>query len=168
MTTEDLLDGILAREGGGQFTNAPTDRGGPTRWGITSKTLGAWRNVGRPATIAEVKALTEAEARQIYRAWYVRPFDLVPFDAIKAQLADFGVTSGTLQPMKALQRALGLEDDGRYGPKTNSALLAYPWRLTNNALVAQRVQFYLGIVNDDAGQLPNLHGWVNRACQFIL
>ena len=36
--------------------------------GITQGTLAAWR--GRPVSIEEVRALTEEEAREIYRANY--------------------------------------------------------------------------------------------------
>jgi lysozyme family protein len=30
MTTDELIDGILEREGGGKFTNDPNDRGNAT------------------------------------------------------------------------------------------------------------------------------------------
>ena len=64
-TIEQILDDILRREGG--YVNHPADRGGPTNFGITAQTLGSWRKLGRPATAAEVQALTEPEARAIYR-----------------------------------------------------------------------------------------------------
>ena len=62
---DTILDEIIRREGG--YVNHPADRGGPTNFGITAQTLGSWRKLGRPATTAEVRALTEAEARAVYR-----------------------------------------------------------------------------------------------------
>jgi lysozyme family protein len=62
---DTILDEIIRREGG--YVNHPADRGGPTKYGITAQTLGRWRKLDRPATATEVKALTETEARAIYR-----------------------------------------------------------------------------------------------------
>jgi len=64
-----ILDRIIRREGG--YVNHPADRGGATNFGITAQTLGNWRKLGRPATVAEVMALTETEARAIYRQQYI-------------------------------------------------------------------------------------------------
>ena len=66
---DTILDEIIRREGG--YVNHPADRGGPTNFGITAQTLGSWRKLGRPATAAEVQALTETEARAIYRQQYI-------------------------------------------------------------------------------------------------
>lgn len=166
MTTDELIDGILQREGG--YSDRATDRGGVTNFGITAKTLGQWRRLGRVASRAEVVALTADEARQIYRAWYVKPFDTVPFDEIRAQLADIAVTSGQLQAMTLLQRALGVEPDGVLGPRTRAALAATPWRLTNMALVALRVRGMAVDAEQHPEQRESLRGWVNRAVSFIV
>jgi lysozyme family protein len=89
MTVDQLITGILLREGG--YRDDPSDRGGPTNFGITAATLGEWRRLGRPATRDEVRALETPEARAIYRARYVRPFETVPFGELQAQLVDIGV-----------------------------------------------------------------------------
>ena len=67
MTTEDIIDGIIKREGG--YVNNPADRGGPTKFGITLKTLKAWR--GSPVTAWGVEGLGEDEAREIYESEYL-------------------------------------------------------------------------------------------------
>ena len=64
MTVDDIIAGIITREGG--FVNHSRDRGGATNHGITAMTLGHYRALGRAATVAEVSVLTEAEAHAIY------------------------------------------------------------------------------------------------------
>lgn len=164
MTTDALLDNVLAREGG--YSDHPADRGGPTNYGITAAELGDWRHLGRPASAREVQALTVDEARLIYRQRYVRPFDWVVLDDVKAHLVDIAVLSGTVTAVKLLQAVLGVEVDGIVGPRTMTVLLATPWRLTNNALVGARVAFLSGIVDQDTSQLVFLHGWIKRAVSF--
>lgn len=134
-----FLPTLKGKEGGGKFTNNPADRGGPTRWGVTAAKLGEWRGLGRPATAAEVAALTEAEADQIYRAeFYVKPgFDKVTavFPQVAYELIDTGVNMGAKVAATFLQRALNvlnrcqldwpdLQVDSVIGARTVSALLA--------------------------------------------
>ena len=53
MTTKEIIDGIIKREGG--YVDHPADRGGPTKFGITLATLEAWR--GHRITAAYMKDL---------------------------------------------------------------------------------------------------------------
>ena len=64
----DIIGEIIKREGG--FVDHPSDRGGPTKFGITLRTLRAWR--GQPVTREDVRTLTKAEARQIYAERYIQ------------------------------------------------------------------------------------------------
>lgn len=165
MTTDDLLAAILAREGG--FVDSSADRGGSTNFGITASTLGAWRHLNRQATAAEVKALQPDEARAIYRAQYLQPFDLVPFDQLKAQLCDAGVMSGVMATIKLLQTVLGVPVDGVLGDRTRAAIAVLPWRLVNDAFAARRMGLLVDIVNRDATQREFLLGWCRRAASFL-
>lgn len=112
---------VLELEGG--FVADPRDPGGATRYGITRATLARAR--GRPASVADVRALTRQEAGAIYRRSY---WAEVGGDALPAGLDlaifDFGVNSGPARAIKALQSALGVEADGRLGPATRAALAA--------------------------------------------
>lgn len=166
MTTDDLLDGILQREGG--FVDLSMDRGGPTKFGITARTLGKWRGMGRSARREEVAALTVTEAREIYRSEYVQPFADVPFDELRAQLIDIGVNTGVSTAVRMLQAVIGVAVDGILGPRTRQAVAVLPWRLTNNALIAMRVKHYATLAESDASQRVFLRGWINRSISFLV
>ena len=106
---------VLRHEGG--YVDHPRDPGGCTNRGITRRTLEGWRR--EPASCADVRALTEAEARAIYRVQYWNGvhgdelpagIDLVAFDA--------AVNSGRRRAALWLQQALGVTADGVIGPRT--------------------------------------------------
>lgn len=166
MTMDDLIDAVLTREGG--FADHAQDHGGATNFGITAGVLGQFRGLNRPATVAEVRALPIETAREIYRVQYVRPFEAVPFDPLKAQLVDFGVVSGPLTAIRALQEVLRVFVDGVLGPRTTAALVAQDWRGVNNALVANRVRYCVAIVQRDATQHQWFYGWCVRAVSFYV
>lgn len=109
---------LLQFEGG--FVNDPKDPGGPTNLGVTQATLSGF--LGRQASIAEVKALTPAKVAPIYRAnfWDHVNADNLP-DGIDLAVFDFGVHSGPTRGVAALQRVVGVADDGKLGDVTTKA-----------------------------------------------
>lgn len=52
MTDDELIDGILEREGG--FTNDPDDRGDPTSFGINAAAWGSYRGLDFTAVVFAV------------------------------------------------------------------------------------------------------------------
>jgi len=164
MTTDEMLDGLIEREGG--FSDDPLDRGGPTKFGITAADLGRWRGLIGPASRDDVQALTVAEARDIYAARYLPPFAQIPYDPLRAQLVDFGVLQGIETAIRSLQDVLGVPVDGVLGERTRAAATVVSSRLVNNALVGARVRLLEGIVDHNPSQLKWLHGWVRRAVSF--
>lgn len=167
MTVDAIIDGILAREGGGTYTNAPSDHGGPTKYGVTQAALAAYRMA--PATPEDVQALTEAEARAIYRRdFFVRPgFDKVPDPATQVLLMDWGVNSGPGIAIRALQRLLGVPNDGVLGPQTLLALSGLDAAKLYRRLAAARVRFIGDLLHNDPSQLVYARGWLNRAADFV-
>jgi lysozyme family protein len=172
VTTDELIDDLLRRESG--YVDHRNDRGGCTNRGITSVTLGSWRNLGRRATCAEVKALSEAEARDIYRQQYVTgpKFDRVPSDRIRALLVDWGVNSGPVTATKALQRILNVTADGVIGPETTQMLfllddgVAYE-DAAYRALVRARGHFLADLLQRDESQRVFAAGWLRRLMEFV-
>lgn len=170
-----LLAGILRREGG--YRHVPGDRGGPTNYGITAATLGEWRKLGRPATEAEVRALTAEDAMAIYRSWYILPFAGIPNAALKEQLIDFGVNSGPGTAIAHLQRVLGIPVTSSLGANTRAVLDQVARQtiggrsalaVVNDALVASRLLLIDRLA--DTRKIPSTdeEGVESRALGFFL
>lgn len=116
MSAFDLaVSAVLKHEGG--YVDHPADPGGATNRGVTLKVLEAYR--GKPVTKDDVRALTEAEARAIYRHRYWMPIrgDDLP-GSVAYCVFDAAVNSGVSQASKWLQRSVGAKDDGIIGPGT--------------------------------------------------
>ena len=131
MARENLavsLDLMFGHEGG--YVNVKSDRGGPTKYGITHKTLAAHRGVSS-VTASEVKAMTKEEAEEIYRRsyWSQSGGDLLP-SGLDYAAFDFGVNSGPATAAKKLQAVLQDKKvyagaiDGHIGEQTVAAAAA--------------------------------------------
>ena len=129
MDVETLIDALIDREGG--YVNHPSDRGGPTNFGITEAVARAHGYSGA------MRSLPRSEAGAIYkRLYWLRPrFDQVAkrSEAVAEELFDSGVNMGPAVAATFLQRALSalnrdrkdypdLVPDGRIGAATLSAL----------------------------------------------
>lgn len=169
--TDELLDEVIAREGG--FVHHPADRGGPTKYGITQRTLSEW--LGRPATVDEVWQLDEETAREIYVTRYLAGprIDTLPPEIVP-QLFDMAVNHGPRRAVRILQEVLGLagwrvDVDGVIGPQTRKAAFEARDRMgpfLANAIADQRANFYRRLVAADPSQRVFLRGWLNRAEAF--
>lgn len=99
---------LLVHEGG--YTNHPADPGGPTNFGIT---IYDYRKYVKPgATAADVKAMTLAEAKSIYRSkyWAAQRCDELPA-GVDYAVFDYGVNCGIGRSGKVLRRVLKLPDN---------------------------------------------------------
>lgn len=152
---------MFGHEGG--YSNRKTDSGGPTKYGITHKTLAA--HLGKPSVSAErVQALTLAEAEVIYRKsyWAQSGGDVLP-KGLDYAAFDFGVNSGPHRAVKVLQKVLGVAQDGWIGEKTMAAIADYdngPEQLIIDYCEA-RMKFLRGIKGPQ-GWSANGRGWTIR------
>lgn len=123
-TLPQALALMFGHEGG--YANNPKDPGGPTKYGITHRTLASHRGV-KSVTAAQVKALTLAEAEQIYRKsyWTQSGGDMLPA-GLDYAVFDFGVNSGPSRAVKSLQKVVGVAQDGIVGGQTLAAVDRYP------------------------------------------
>ena len=104
--------------------NDPDDPGGATKYGVTIHTLRALRG---SATVADVKALTEAEAVAIFKGQYFERPKINQLPApLQASVYDMQVNAGA-NAIKILQRlaaefGVKLAVDGVLGPKSIGAI----------------------------------------------
>ena len=166
MTPDDIIDGIIQREGG--YVNNPHDAGGATRYGVTLATLSAWRG-GTMCSASDVENLTEQEARQILTNVYVFAphFDAIKDDALRALVVDCAVNHGVSKAVVLLQRALAVTADGVMGTKTFGALDTSDPVKVYYRLCAARMRLYVNIVLADQAQSAFLLGWTNRCMSFV-
>ncbi len=162
----DIIGEIIKREGG--FVDHPSDKGGPTNFGITLRTLRTWR--GQPVTREDVRTLTKAEARQIYAERYIqRPkFDKIADARLREHVIDCGVLSGPRTAAKWLQKAAGVTDDGAIGPLTLAAVNGGDTHTLNTKVAVLRIRSMGRIMTRDHSQAAFALGWLRRATKFLL
>lgn len=166
-SSTDIIDGILAREGGDKFTDDPKDPGGATKYGVTGKALAEWRK--KPVTSADVRDLTEKEAREIYLHMYILEagLDKVLNLPLRELLVDCAVNNGRGRAVRWLQEALGAQVDGALGPKTLGLLAqAYPYRVYYK-VCGIRLRAYGVLVEQNHELVRFVAGWINRTCSFL-
>jgi lysozyme family protein len=180
-----LRDGLRREGWPAPARSVASDRGGLTRGGITAESWGDYKQLGRPATAAELDAITEDQALEFYYARYVAlpKFEIVLDQRLRALLIDWSFTSWSDDPIEALQHSLARRGlytgaiDGSIGPKTTAALLSdREPRVTFRDVFNARIAFYLDQAFDKSArqflhdtpttQLHNAKGWVNRCLEF--
>lgn len=174
---DKIITEVFDREGR-KYTNHPSDRGGPTKFGITLKTLSSY--LGRKATAEEVAALKESEAREIYRVKFlIDPgFHKISDPYVLVLAFDCGINHGTDRAVRWLQEVAGATVDGQFGPRTELAVNTFNPVLLYQRLLARRIRFFGQIINRDpervratkAGyrlQAVFAEGWLDRAASFV-
>jgi lysozyme family protein len=150
MNFEEAFTRLLGHEGG--YTNNPADPGGETNWGISKRSY--------PDT--DIKNLTRDQAAAIY----LRDFwNVVGYadPAIKFQVFDFAVNSGIQTAIRKLQLALGVADDGHFGPVSTSKLASTDKNDVLMRFIAQRLRFWASLTT-----WPTFgKGWANRAATAL-
>ena len=155
----DLIDRLIAREGGAKVTKDPDDPGGTTKFGISQ----------RAYPQLDIENISYAEARDIYLNDYViKPgFHLVSDLKTREMLVDFGVHSGPVTAIKQLQKILGMAPDGKFGPKTLAAIdTLVPFAL-HKALTIARVVYLARQIQSNPVKIKYLTGWLSRVLSLL-
>jgi lysozyme family protein len=169
-----LIDGLIDREGG--YVNHPSDKGGPTCFGITEAVARANGYAG------PMRQLPREDAAAIYkRLYWQRPrFDEVGkrSQRLAAELFDTGANMGPAVAATFLQRALtalnrnasdypDLVPDGRIGDVTLRALDAFMKirgprgeTVLLRALEALQGERYLRLAERRPANEAFLYGWL--------
>lgn len=106
------FDRLMQPDHEGGYANDPADPGGETKWGISK----------RAYPQLNIRDLTREEAKVIYcnDFWIRVNANKLPA-AAAFQLFDFAVNSGIETAVRKLQSALGVADDGHWGPVSQAA-----------------------------------------------
>ena len=132
MSIETLIDNVIGREGG--YSNHPSDKGGPTMWGITERVA---RKHGYKG---DMRALPRATAVAIYRQEFAIDTGFAAVaqisEAVGEELFDTGVNMGPAVPALWFQESLNvfnqqgklypdIREDGDIGPQTLATFRTY-------------------------------------------
>jgi lysozyme family protein len=171
---KDYIKRIIQTEG--DYVNHPSDKGGPTKYGITHITA---KNFGYDE---DIKNLTKEQAERIYEEmyWYGPSFDLINkvSPIIAYELFDSGVNFGYHRPIIWLQQWLNgfnrQEKDyndiiitGRIDQNTIEALKAFLNKRKPNgeqvmiaALNCSQGAKYLDLAEMRSANEDFLYGWI--------
>ena len=167
-----IINNISRTEGG--YVDHPADRGGPTKYGITKKSLS--NHLARYVDDSDVRQLTKSEAYDIYEQHY---YHYPKIDQLPQQLhyimLDMSVNHGPRRAIKLLQHELLDKEysvgkvDGIIGKKTIKASEKAVKKLGDeliNQLIERRLLFYRSIIQHNPSQKVFWTGWMNRAESF--
>ncbi len=148
---------LIGHEGG--YSNHPDDPGGETMYGVTLRVARAHGYAG------PMRQLPLAEAKRIAKIAY---WDAVRGDEMPAeldfQLFDTAYNSGPERAVMLLQRALGVGEDGKLGPKTMAAIVIQHGPALTARFNGHRLLFFTDIKN--WGSFGK--GWARRVANNLL
>lgn len=145
LTFEEAFERLMGHEGG--YVNDPRDPGGETKWGISKRSYPS----------VDIKSLTRQGAAEIYRRDFWGALGAAPA-AVKFQAFDFAVNSGISTAIRKLQAAIGVADDGYWGPVSAARLATMSETDVLMRYAAQRLR-YVAALSTFA---TYGRGWVNR------
>ena len=150
MSFDQAFDRLIGHEG--KYSNDPKDSGGETHWGISKRSYPA----------LDIKNLTLQAAKNIYyRDFWLPLADAHP--AIKFQVFDFAVNGGMATGLRKLQSAIGVADDGHWGPHSAATLLKFELNDVLLRFNKERLRYYTSL-----RQWPDYgKGWTNRVADNL-
>ncbi len=150
MNFDKAFDDLIGNEGG--YVDNPADPGGATNWGITEQVA---RENGYTAPMQDMDKKT---AKAIYaKRYWLSEFDSLPYP-VAFQIFDAAVNSGLKTSVLWLQRSVGVDDDGDFGPITMAAVQGIEPMKFVMLFNASRLEFYTSLPHwDTFGK-----GWARR------
>lgn len=163
MNFDLAFDRLIGHEGG--FTDNPEDDG---NWTGGRKGRGELKGTKFGIAAAsyphlDIKNLTVEQAKAIYREDF---WDVLgtAHPSVKFQLFDAAVNHGRGNAVRMLQRAVGVADDGQWGPRSQSALDRMEHNDVLLRFVAHRLKFWASLQKfDEFGR-----GWTRRGADNLL
>lgn len=157
-TFDAYVEYVLMAEG--EHSDHPEDRGGETQHGFSEKFL---RSIGMGG-----QTITRDRAISLYRRYFWEGYQchqMHPFVGWCACDAYVNHSPGTAALL--IQQGLGVEVDGKVGPKTLQAAKTPNTRLFWQRYRAARIDFYQDIVDNDPSQVSFIRGWNDRLHKLV-
>ena len=155
MTFEEIVEGVLHREGG--YVNHPDDPGGETKYGIAK----------RSHPDEDIKNMTMDRAADIYEKDYWKPSKATSLPkSMQECYFDMVVNMGQRRAVKILQEACnskgcGLVVDGLIGKKT----IAASKKIDVTRLQVYRILYYTNLISRKPKLSSFIVGWIRRAME---
>lgn len=151
MDFDTAFSRLIDSEGG--YVNDPQDPGGETKFGISKRSY----------PDLDIANLTLDQAKAIYLRDFWNPLgDAHP--AIKFQAFDFAVNSGIGTAIRKLQLAVGVADDGHWGPISAAALA----KMELNDVLLRFLAYRLLFMTDLSTWPAFGRGWARRIAKNLL
>lgn len=150
MNFDRAFELLVGNEGG--YVNDPLDPGGETKYGIAKR----WHPT------LDIRNLTLEQAKEIYRSEFWDVLGGCP-DRLKFQVFDFAVNSGIGTAIRKLQRAIGVADDGHWGPVSAMRCAELPELAVGALFLAERLEF----LTDLSGWGHDGRGWTKRVARDL-
>ena len=171
MQFETAFKFVLKQEGG--YSNHPSDKGGETNYGISTRFIRA-----NGIKIKSVKDMTVQQAKEIYQMYFWQPIKADQFtdDLVQLFLFDTAVNCGAGRAIELLQIALNAwaptAIDGIVGHITISNCNAMTEKEKNRSLLyellkANRIGYYEHIIRNNEKLRVFLKGWINRVVELF-
>lgn len=159
-----------------------------TNRGISAPTYEAW--IGHPPTVAEMKAITEATALEIYEQNYWNALGLSNLNsqALANIICDHAVNAGNSRAGRIIQTCCNLMGsslivDGVVGPKTREAINSHDAAALHDSFKQARLYYYAYLckytipqywydlfkswgIGSSTGNQVWYNGWINRVNTF--
>lgn len=150
----EAIQVVLENEGDtGQVT---VDSGGLTKYGISQN---AYPRL-------DIRHLTLEDAKRIYYEDYFKKvgIDEIEDQTIATKILDMVVNLGPNRAIKIVQKACGVECDGKLGPKTLAAINSIESHYLHNQLKQHQKNFYKNLVGKNPKKYRQyIAGWLSRA-----
>lgn len=162
---------VLRHEGG--LVNNKNDPGGITNFGVSLRWL---KTIGSPFHDGDfdhdgvvgpddIRKMTKEDACRIYRHywWDKYHYERIDCQLLATKVFDTAVNMGAVWATKILQRAVGVEDDGKLGPATIAAANAAALLDVIPRYQDAQWAHYKSIMEKNPHLAEFAHGWENRA-----
>ena len=179
--TDDIVDRVIAREGGWQLTDHPNDPDLATYGGMRFETWA--RSASTVGELGDFVSRAQAhdpalrqEIHLVFRRYFVEPVaEWFPHAADGAALeaaVDHAITSGLRAAARVVQKAVGAAPDGIVGSRTRARIDAALRRWGDLGVAMRITRERCAAYADIAQRIPErivfVEGWMRRAVTAVI